>query len=560
MNPKYDDKIQKESEKIQWQRDDVATGIIDFESAKKTLSQRQFAKKRGISRTTLQYWLNRKKNLGASPAVVEFFESPEGVACLHQLVTAVHFEFGKNSPASIHNISNFFKLSGLEQFIASSYSTQRRVSKQMDNAIISFGESEQQRLSKNMPAKKITLCEDETFHPEICMVAIAAASNFILVEKYVQNRSGQTWNSSVNHALSGLPNVEVIQVVSDEAKGLLNHTLKGLGVHHSPDCFHVTYEISKGTSGALAGAVRKAEKQVEVAAKQALNEERLKELYDSQPKRPRGRRPNFEKKIAMAVEDVKQAEKALDTARQNQETVRTAKRDIGKLYHPYNPETGEKQNAQCISTILETRFENISSVTNGLTDRCKKRVEKAHRVVKDMVSNIAFFFLIIGMHLESLGITDYQKHIMRQYLIPGFYLEQVARKERDTVRKKNISALSKELLSILTDRNSHLKGYSDDQIMMLKTAAKQCANIFQRSSSCVEGRNAQLSLRRHGIHRLSDQHLKALTIVHNFYVKNRDGTTPAERFFEAKHNDLFEWLLDNMEYPARPRKLFSVAA
>ena len=58
----------------------------------------------------------------------------------------------------------------------------------------------------------------------------------------------------------------------------------------------------------------------------------------------------------------------------------------------------------------------------------------------------------------------------------------------------------------------------------------------------------------YGIHRLSDQLLKAQTIVHNYYVRNRDGTTPAERFFEAKHKDLFEWLLDNMDYPARPRQ------
>ena len=64
----------------------------------------------------------------------------------------------------------------------------------------------------------------------------------------------------------------------------------------------------------------------------------------------------------------------------------------------------------------------------------------------------------------------------------------------------------------------------------------------------------------HGIHRLSDRHLKALTIVHNFYIRNRDGTTLAERFFETKHNDLFEWLLDNLEYPVRPRKRLAKAA
>ncbi len=32
------------------------------------------------------------------------------------------------------------------------------------------------------------------------------------------------------------------------------------------------------------------------------------------------------------------------------------------------------------------------------------------------------------------------------------------------------------------------------------------------------------------------------------------------RFFEAKHNDLFEWLLDNIDYPVRPRKRLEKAA
>ena len=80
------------------------------------------------------------------------------------------------------------------------------------------------------------------------------------------------------------------------------------------------------------------------------------------------------------------------------------------------------------------------------------------------------------------------------------------------------------------------------------------------SSSCVEGRNAQLALRHQGIHRLSHRHLKALTVMHNYYVRRRDGTTAAERFFEAKQNDLFDFLVDRMDYPARPRNRLKLAA
>ena len=399
MGP-YDNAELQSSGKIKWKREDVACAIVDFESSKERMSQRRFAEESGIKRTTLQHWLKRKKCLDASDELVEFFESPHGIAFVHRLVTAVHFEFCKNGPASIHNVSNFLKLCGLDAFIAASYCTQRKVSNNMDEAIVSFGESERARLAENMPEKWITLCEDETFHPDICMVAIEAASNFIILEEYVEKRDSQTWNGVVKEALEGLP-VKVVQVASDEAKGLVNHTEKGLGAHHSPDVFHVSHEIGKGTSGPLAGAVKKAEKHVEEAAKPTRTETERMEKYDNLVKRPPGRRPCFEKRISEAAENQKQTETALDAARKNQETVRQARLDIGDLYHPYAPETGEKQNAEQVSKQLESVFENINGAIEGLPERCGKRVEKARRVVGKMVASIAFFFVIIGQYMDN---------------------------------------------------------------------------------------------------------------------------------------------------------------
>lgn len=555
----YNNYLSTSSGKKQWEREEVASIIIDFESLKQGLSQRQFAEENGIPRTSLQHWISRKDSLDASSELIDFFESPWGIAFLHRMVTAAHFEFCKNGPASIHNVSNFLKLSGLAPFVATSYSAQRKVANNMDKSIISFDESEQKRLIVKMPQKWITLCEDETFHPAICMVAMEAVSNFIILEEYVENRNGQTWNKVVGKALEGLP-VKVIQVTSDEAKGLINHTEKGLGAHHSPDVFHVPHEIGKGTSGALAGNVKKAEKQVEAATKQTQREIQFKERYDNQPKRPRGRRPNFERKIAVARQHEQQAEINLSISKQNQETVKRAKREIGKCYHPYDPETGEKKDSKRVSELLESIFEEIYSAITGLSDRCKKRVEKAHRVVNDMVANIAFYFIMIGQYMDNLDISKYERQIMHDYLIPGYYLQQVARKEKDEIRRDTILMKSKKLLSILSYPEGPLSEHSDEERKKLERAAKDCADIFQRSSSCVEGRNAQLSLRHHGIHKLSANHLKALTVVHNYHIRNRDGTTPAERFFEAKHSDLFEWLLENMDYPARPRKRLAKAA
>jgi hypothetical protein len=59
------------------------------------------------------------------------------------------------------------------------------------------------------------------------------------------------------------------------------------------------------------------------------------------------------------------------------------------------------------------------------------------------------------------------------------------------------------------------------------------------------------ALRHHSLHRFGRK-LKALTGVHNYFVKRPDGTTAAERFFGSKPRNLFEWLLDRVDIPGRP--------
>ena len=43
MSKQYNDSIRVASERIQWERDDVASKIVDFEQARHKQSQRQFA-------------------------------------------------------------------------------------------------------------------------------------------------------------------------------------------------------------------------------------------------------------------------------------------------------------------------------------------------------------------------------------------------------------------------------------------------------------------------------------------------------------------------------------
>ena len=95
--------------------------------------------------------------------------------------------------------------------------------------------------------------------------------------------------------------------------------------------------------------------------------------------------------------------------------------------------------------------------------------------------------------------------------------------------------------------------WTEDFKGRLMDRGKELAESFQRSSSCVEGRNGVLSLLMHRFHYLSPRTLKALSIVHNFGVRRkRDHSTAAERFFGSEHGDLFEHLVKNVKIPGRP--------
>ncbi|MGH8066827.1 MAG: DUF6399 domain-containing protein [Candidatus Entotheonellia bacterium] len=87
----------------------------------------------------------------------------------------------------------------------------------------------------------------------------------------------------------------------------------------------------------------------------------------------------------------------------------------------------------------------------------------------------------------------------------------------------------------------------------LKHEAARLAEVFQRSSANVEGRNGYLSFRNHELRGLDNPRKReCLTAVHNFLLKRSDGTTAAERFFGQKPRSMFAAILESVEIPPAP--------
>ena len=539
--------------KKRWGRTEIATKLAEFEQGyREKPSQRQLATELGIPRTTLQHWLKRKGNIDAEPEVIAFFESPVGAAFLHRLVLGSHFVFTLMGPCGIRLVCRYLELTGLDQFVAASYNPHQKVSVAIEEAVIEFSRAERKRLGQDMPPKEITICEDETYHPEICLVAIEPASNFILLEKYAENRQAQEWTKAIKETTAGLP-VKIIQSSSDEGRGIVKHVNKDLGAHHSPDLFHVQNEVVKGPSTALGGRKRQAAKAMDEASEKVSRYQEKKAAYLNDERRTECP-PGLKKKLEQAQMKESEARKALETATAHQERLKQTIGKISRTYHPYDLQTGAPRSAEMVSTSLDEQFSEIEAVSTeaALSERCFKRIKKAKGVLVDMVATIAFFFMTMQAKIEALSLPPSVEQAVYNNLIPGIYLYLVAHKVKTTEEKRDLLQRSEELLAPLSARDGPFCCLEKEELELIEKVAIECAQLFQRSSSCVEGRNGQLALFHHSLHRLSNHKLAALTTVHNYFIKRPDGTTAAERFFGAKPKDLFEWILERVDLPGRP--------
>jgi hypothetical protein len=424
----------------------------------------------------------------------------------------------------------------------------------MERAIVDFDHCERERLAGSMPPKEIAVCQDETFHPQTCLVAIEPASNFILVEKYADSRKASEWTKAMEEATQGMQ-VTIVQSASDEGKGILHHVKSGLGAQHAPDLFHVQNEIVRGTSAVLASRKKIAEERLEMANARVDNRIRRKEEYQKTAHGP-GRPPKFDEQIEAAVQIQDKAREDLKIAESHQQRVKEAIQKISKVYHPVDIETGQLRQADEVSKSLNDCFAEIETVASeaNLFKRSLKKIRKAKKLVVNMVAVILFYHMHIQAKVEALSLPPKVEKAVMDTLIPGLYIQRVSKQAKGADERRRLGVLAKKMLGSLQTEDGPFGGLDAEELKLIEQVAAECANLFHRSSSCVEGRNGQLSLRHHGLHRLSNRKLAALTAVHNYFLKRPDGTTAAERFFGIKPREMFEFLLSKVDLPGRPAR------
>ena len=519
-------------------------------------SPRQVAAQLGVPRSPLQDGCRPATGDPETPAALRaLMQTPEGVKWLQRQVLAAQFAITLLAGAGVRVVCQFLELSGLSAFVGASDGTQQQIHAALEAAVVASAQTQRQVLAEGMPRRQITVSEDETFAPAICRVALEPVSNVILLEQYAPDRSAATWTQALTVALEGLT-VEVIQGTSDEAKGLLSPVQSALGAHHSPELFHVQHDVVKATSLPLARQVKQAELATARAQTAWQAARAVQVAFTRQPRHPRGRPPDFAARTQGALAVLVQGERDQQQAQQRQTDAHECMRERSALYHPDDLSTGQIQPVEQVAERIGAvwaRLQQIAAAAD-LPSRAHERLAKAQRVTTQLLATLTFFFATLTAKVEALNLPPALEAALTEPLIPAIDLDRVAERATHAEPRHALRALIAQRLEPLRQPQHPFQALTIPERQRLEQVAAECADLCQRSSSSVEGRNGQLSLHHHGHHRLSDRKLAALTAVHNFFIHRPDGTTAAERFFGRPPAPLFEQLLERMPMPPSPAR------
>jgi len=527
-----------------WSRADIATALDNFSNPDHP-SQRQFAQQQGIPHATFNYWMRQHSPADDDP-VAAFFFSPAGESVLRHIVLAAFATFQLRGACGIRFIGDFLKLSQLDLFVASSRGALHPLAAHIESDLVAFRDCEQPALAQKMEAKTITLVLDEHFHGDKpCLVGLEPVSNFLLVECYRDRRDADTWKEAIDEATEDMP-LKVVQLTSDQAAALICCAEKGFEAMHSPDLFHGQRDMLKPVLLPLNRPIQQAQKDLEKAKKHSEKcDKPVDEITDAQ--------------LRTVIESVRQefaiAEQLEEFQQRKDEAVEQV-RGVGDDYHPFDRETGKPVTAEEVGKRLTEHVDRLAEVVQeaGLGEKAQQAVTKSRTWVSTLVGCVAWFWCLASARVEELELNEEQARIVKEQVLAGEYWAMAAGRARTAEERKRLQALSVELTKEAWRKGGALSSLSEEARKAVSEVSREVAGMFQRSSSCVEGRNGRLSLQHHGHSRVSERRLKALTVLHNYMVKRPDGTTAAERFFGQKPKDVFSWLLERMPDLPRPAR------
>jgi hypothetical protein len=363
-------------------------------------------------------------------------------------------------------------------------------------------------------------------------------TGYLVLEDIANDRTFTTWKALVDERLKAL-GAEVLYLVSDRAKALIQLAEKGLECLSMPDFFHVAHEIVKSYSLALGQRLRQAHKELK-QAQEALA--RLPGQLQGEPA----------DSAAKALVEARQAE--VTHWAEVQHTYRHHLETLSLTLHPFRITDSAPQTSAQVARQLQATVDAIETLAqrHQLPTR-REAMTKVRKQVPALAALVDFWWQGVQQDLEPFILSPLWRSWVHEGLLPCVYWEHQAAHTRCTRRKAKIRQ-ALEAVQATFHAHAITKQLALPVLEEWKAWATQRTKVFQRTSSAVEGRNGYLSQMHHNQRGLPKQRYKVWTVLHNFDCHAADGTTPAARFFGRAFPDLFETVLSRLDALPQPRR------
>lgn len=373
----------KKHPKLHRSRQEISSKVIAFRQLtslkRNQMSERQAASLLEVPFSTMHSWKTQENNQGIEPELTEFISTPVGQKFLNRVISSAHMTI-RYGHGGIRGLQEFLQLSQLNNFVASSEGALHAFVVRSEEHMLTFGVNQEILLAQNLKKRTITAGLDEMYrgnHP--CLVAIEIVSGYILLEKFTDNRTAETWVKELKPKLESL-DVQLDQVVSDLCGGI-RACAKELGAVHSPDIFHGQQEITKATSAPLSSQ--------EESFKTALDdaEEKLQKVVKKHGE-------NSQKsQQAQGICNLRRI--GYEARKERRSKVRAAKKELGRIDHPINLQTGKLQTSDEVKKKFHEQLTIIEECAKeaDLSTSCTKRLAKARRAFDAIWAYMSYFLV-----------------------------------------------------------------------------------------------------------------------------------------------------------------------
>src|SRR5215471_11501921 len=500
-------------------------------------SVRRMAQQTGLSKSSVHRLTQAMERRNRHPESW-LWETDDGRQWLTRLVVATLYTFGLKRGVGLDTMSEFFARLHLATQVGCSPSALRGVMQVLETALLETTRAWEHESCAHGEGREVIAAVDETFLEHMLLVCMDLATGYLLLEEVAADRTYTTWKALVEERLKGL-GTEVLYVVSDRAKALIQLAEQGLEGLSMPDFFHVVHEIVKSYSLAIGQRWRHAQ-QALTKANEALA-------------RRQGRRQGEQAtREARALVEARQAE--VTRWEEASHIYRGHLESLSLTLHPFyisgsTPPTSAQVEPQLMAAVEAIE---VFARCHQLPAR-HEAMPKVRKQVPALAALVDFWWQGVHQDLEPFLLSPRWRQWVHECLLPMVYWANQVARTRCHRRKAALQAAWQEAQAAF-DRHTITQRLAPRILAEWQAWATDRVKAFQRASSAVEGRNGFLSQMHHNHRGLPKQRYKVWTVLHNFDCRAADGTTPAAWFFRREFPELFETVLSHVEALPRPRQ------